>query len=556
MSVSIYINLEDDVSKVVARLQKQKGQEVVLVCPKRCFLFNDSINLRLLKKQTDLMKKTVSILTMDERGQMYAKEAGFDLKFLPHSPKNKFFSDINPVGFKGHEKKAIPYEDTKNLELAPVLTKTIKSSKSVSENYQSQKKITPKISVTDNIFPAEIAQIYKEEKKQKVWGKILLGFTVVCAFMAALLYFVILPKAVITVVPKSENLTRDLEISVASAIKNPDASRLVLPAVKITEEIELNKKFESQGKKEVGSKATGFVRIYNFTKNPLNLKANTTILTIGNKSYLLTKDIILLRPTEYKDAKTKEVDESSLAEPVEIIAAEGGESFNAPAGTRLEITNQVLGSKPQIVFAKTESPIAGGLSRYISVVSENDISNSQNVLKNSAFDLLQDKLKKQNLFLSEGSYKIETAQFTTDKGVGSQSPSFEAYIKVKVTGIAINLTDLNKLVVQRISQTLSNNKTLEENKNLSSDSLAFKMKDLDLNNELGILSVHFQGKVWYIVPNLDDYQKQLANKTPEEANTILLNNDEIERIDILLTPSWQKTLPFIASKINIQVLKD
>jgi ABC-type transport system involved in Fe-S cluster assembly fused permease/ATPase subunit len=54
---SIYINLEDDVSKIITRLKAQSARQVVLVCPKRCFLFNDSINLRLLKKQVDLLGK-------------------------------------------------------------------------------------------------------------------------------------------------------------------------------------------------------------------------------------------------------------------------------------------------------------------------------------------------------------------------------------------------------------------------------------------------------------------------------------------------------------------
>src|SRR3989338_9007574 len=96
---SIYINLEDDVSKVFARIKRAKSDSVVLVCPKRCFLFSDSINLRLLKKQVDLLKKEVFILTMDERGQMYAKEAGFSLKFLPKTVKNNGVSDI------GHRSK-------------------------------------------------------------------------------------------------------------------------------------------------------------------------------------------------------------------------------------------------------------------------------------------------------------------------------------------------------------------------------------------------------------------------------------------------------------------
>src|SRR6185503_14608799 len=94
MLKTIYLNLEDDIAKIAAKIKREKADEVVLVFPKKSFLFSDSINVRLLKKQLEPLGKKVSILTMDEMGQMYAKEAGFDLKFLPKSPRPGQFSDI------------------------------------------------------------------------------------------------------------------------------------------------------------------------------------------------------------------------------------------------------------------------------------------------------------------------------------------------------------------------------------------------------------------------------------------------------------------------------
>ena len=94
---SVYINLEDDIGKIVARLRHQSSGQIVLVCPKRCLLFTDGVNLKLLKEQTDLLGKEVFILTMDERGQQYAKAAGFGLKYLPKSIGPGGFSDVRPM---------------------------------------------------------------------------------------------------------------------------------------------------------------------------------------------------------------------------------------------------------------------------------------------------------------------------------------------------------------------------------------------------------------------------------------------------------------------------
>ena len=96
MAKTIYLNLEDDVAKVVAKLKREAGAEAVLVFPKKSFIFSDSINLRLLKKQVDMLQKKAFILTMDERGQNYAQEAGFELKRMPTKTQSNSFSDIRP----------------------------------------------------------------------------------------------------------------------------------------------------------------------------------------------------------------------------------------------------------------------------------------------------------------------------------------------------------------------------------------------------------------------------------------------------------------------------
>ena len=566
MVPSIYIDLEDDVSKIVARIKKERASEVILVCPKRCFLFNDSINLRLLKKQLDMMKKTVSILTMDEKGQLYAKEAGFSLKFLPNLQKKRMFSDISQVRI---EDATHPTKEEKHLQDIPsaVFSQTVKEfknaakviSKKISEPLAKKtedkfilSRTSPKLLVNDNIFPEEIKNVHKAEKSSSSWKKIILAFFILCLITAGLLYVVILPKAEVTVFPKSENLVRDLEISATTAVPQPDVSKLILPATKISEEMEVSKNLESQGKKEVGNKASGSIRIYNFTKQTLNLKAATTIITLDSKNYVLAADAMQLKPTGYKNAKTKEIDPNTLSDPVEIIAAEGSEDYNLPAGTRMEITNQVFGSKPTLLYAKTETPISGGTSRYLSVISDQDITNAQETLKASALESLNGKLSANNLELIEGSYVAEVEQFSTDKPAATQTPNFQAYLKIKFTGLAINPAQLKQLVYDRINQTLASNKTLNQG---DGTDLAYKFKNFDTNNDLGVLNVHYQGSAQYNLDGLENYLKQFINKTPEQVNEILSQNSEIDRIDIVLAPSWQKRFPFFANKIKINQAK-
>lgn len=587
MIPSIYINLEDDVSKIVERLRKESASEVVLVCPKRCFLFNDSINLRLLKKQTELLKKTVSILTMDERGQMYAKEAGFTLRFLPKTPKVKSMSDIGsgirpvkttrsaePTGSRlaaSEAKKTtgkIAAETAKLLVKEPVVPLGLEEIKQTARKLSKAEAVlvesqsepikigtmsaVPKVDVRENIFPEEIENRFKAEKAGFGLGKWVASFLFLAGVLLSVLFLVVLPKARVILIPKNDILVRDLEISYGTSVKTADPTKLVLPGTQVAEDLELKKTINSQGKKEVGNRATGFVKIYNFTRLPLNLKVENTTLSLNGKNYNLVNDVNQLKPTGYKNPRTKEVDESTLGEAVEIIAAEGGESYNLPAGTRLEISNKVLGSKPQLVYAKTDSPIDGGTSRYLSVVTDQDITGAQQQLKDEGLAQVRNKLQNQGLVLPDDSYNLQVVQFNTDKSVGTQSPNFEANIKLKLTGLAVQESELEKLVFDRINQTLSDNKTLDTNE--GTYQLVYKTKQLDGNNQLGVLSVHFQGRVWYNLSETTSVMaKKLVNKTPVEANELLSKNNEIDRIDVILSPSWQKRLPFLSNNIQIKI---
>jgi len=559
---SIYINLEDDVAKIVARLKHQSSKQIVLVCPKRCFLFNDSINLRLLKKQMDLLGKEVFILTMDEKGQLYAKEAGFGLKFLPKSRPSSSFSDVSfqkkEVSSQNHEQPQIEenvFSDA--VKEIKSVAKKLSPAKIVSESiFSKNKKPTidnnihlPKVDIKENFFPQEIKEKLQHKQKKGKTRKTITGFAVIILVLALGLNFLVLPKATIGVFPKAEPVTRDMEINMSINYKTLDPIKLLLPATKVDETLTLSDKFQSQGKKQVGNKSAGTIKIYNFTKLPINLKSSTTILTAGNKTYTLINDVSGVKPAVYKNAQTKEVDETSLGESFQIAATSGGENFNLPAGTRLEITNQVFGSKPQFLFAKSDSEITGGTTRYLSIISQEDLDLAKKELENKALQEINNKLESSGLVLTDKVYTFDVVQFATDNAVNTQTPNFVATMEAKINGLAYNEKDLSSLISERIGQTLSSNKTLKFN---SAEATTVKVKNLDVNNGLGTLSVHFEGQAVFNV-DLANITPQLVGKGQNEVYEILRSKAEIEKVEITLAPSWQKSFPLFVSRIKLNI---
>jgi hypothetical protein len=558
MITTVYLNLEDDVAKIVARIKKVRGSEIVLVCPKRCFLFSDKMNLVLLKKQTDFLQKKISVLTMDDKGQNFAKDAGFEIKVFP---KNNF----KPTGVSDIQ---VQRTHVKNVEpLTPAENQLSKAVKDVS-NFVSglvMKKEAPVESLSSIDKPTVLKTQNKSpqalslkqgipptlKKSSKSYFRIFSLITLLTVILSLVLFFLVLPEAQVIIYPKSEKLIRDFDISLDSTAKKYDVASLVLPSVKISETLTQSNKFQSKGKKDVGNKASGYIKIYNFTGQILNLKSETTTLNVSGKTYKLVNDALQIKPIKYKNAKTKEIDETSLSEPVAIVASSGGEDFNLPAGLRMEISNTVFGSRPQVLYAKTSDPITGGYTRYLSIVSEADISSARDQLGAEILSIIKQKLTDSGLELLDNGYRIEVVDFSTDKAVNTESPSFNAKLLAKISGLAFSKNDFNVLVKERLSQGISESKELNLDEHTE---IVRQLKNIDLNLFNASLAVHLETQAFSKI-KVDEFFEKLKGQSVKNANEVLLADENIDKAEVTLSPSWQKTFPLIKNKINIIINK-
>jgi hypothetical protein len=301
----------------------------------------------------------------------------------------------------------------------------------------------------------------------------------------------------------------------------------------------------------VGNKASGYIKIYNFTGQILNLKSETTTLNVSGKTYKLVNDALQIKPIKYKNAKTKEIDETSLSEPVAIVASSGGEDFNLPAGLRMEISNTVFGSRPQVLYAKTSDPITGGYTRYLSIVSEADISSARDQLGAEILSIIKQKLTDSGLELLDNGYRIEVVDFSTDKAVNTESPSFNAKLLAKISGLAFSKNDFNVLVKERLSQGISESKELNLDEHTE---IVRQLKNIDLNLFNASLAVHLETQAFSKI-KVDEFFEKLKGQSVKNANEVLLADENIDKAEVTLSPSWQKTFPLIKNKINIIINK-
>jgi Pyruvate/2-oxoacid:ferredoxin oxidoreductase gamma subunit len=80
MHQTFYIDIDEEITSIVDRLRKAKSKEVVIVVPKRAILIQSIINLKLLKKEADSVRKNIIIVTQDKFGKMLIEKAGMTVE--------------------------------------------------------------------------------------------------------------------------------------------------------------------------------------------------------------------------------------------------------------------------------------------------------------------------------------------------------------------------------------------------------------------------------------------------------------------------------------------
>lgn len=629
MIKTIYLNIEDDIPTVLAKIRGVLATEVVLVFPKKSYLLSDSLNLKLLKKELDIASVKASVLTMDSLGQAYAKEAGFVLRHLPSVPgSSNRFSDIGSASaqqrrpgnypainsikapmVRQQERPVIeqpriqlpekpvrslpvneptkqqvyqkpPTVERVNSELVSLRTPRIKQ-QARSKVFPVKEKIEPRplanlnriiqggvgspdspqgrnflvpgevnsVTIHQSIFPEITDQPKKlrsvNKKSNKALRYIFASFLLVGLIVAVILMVVVLPEGEVVIYPKTEQIVRDVELNASTGVTDIDLTAMVIPAERINKTVSGEKTFQTVGKKSVGEKATGKVRIINVSGKAISLKAETTKITLAGRQYHFLSDQNNIRALTPKEASSG----NYQAIIAEIEADSGGEEYNLPQGTRMEITNQVFGTQPQVLYVKTETVISGGTSRFISQISDEDFTTAKEQLQESIVQRVVDQLAQDRVKLPEGAYSVQVTNFQSDKPLGTETPTFKAVLTINISGIGFSEDQVNSVIEDRILKSIPPNQKFKED---IGKNVVVKVNKIDKEAGLVQINAHVEATSIYVV-EIDGVSSEILGKTKTEVSDLLLSKPEIERIDVVLSPFWRSAMPKFANKIKVSL---
>jgi hypothetical protein len=521
---TIKLGKKEDLASAIRQIKASKDREVIFELEKGSVLLSASENLRLMKKTGDVLGKKVYIQTDDELGQMLAQKAGVirddAVKLIKFKPQLRVAgSDIKPR-----------FSDIVNN---PKPKKTVVAQKS----FEEQQPITQYQEVEEAIPRVNSSVTYR--KPSSNFSRIFILSIVVLVILVFGLA-VLLPQATVLVYARSEQVSRDLEITVDKNATAVDTDKLIIPGFLVSKEISQTKNFPATGSQVAGTKASGSVVFYNYTKNILTLRASTTTLVYGNQKFSLVHDATGIKPNGAANV------------PVAVMAQAAGDTYNLAANTRFQVVNSKLGN--QNVYAINTDAFSGGGGTSTTIVSQQDIDNATTELQKEVLDQAQTQVSQergeQDKLLASGVTETQLAK-TANKNVGDAVDNFDMTVIYKVTGLAFRNDDVANTAIAKIKEVLSDDKYLEPDANNTYDA---NFKTIDQPNGKGDLAVHFETIAAYKV-DVSNLNKVLAGKTESEIKEILLSKPEIDTVVVKFWPAWfVHRAPRFNGKVKINVL--
>jgi hypothetical protein len=527
--IPIYLESDDEITSVVDKLKSAEGVSLDIVIPKEAIMLQSVINLKLLKRQAESLGKEITIVTTDKVGQKLAEQIGIPVVAKEgQEPKEVNMSEV--------EKPAFSEDDieVKQVPIVPDVPNVVGEEKRGGVVEETKEVVTPS---TGAQTPSGKKGWFGSHKKG-IW--IAAGFVILAL---AILAYIFVPLANITLKLAAENKTLDLTFTADKAATEVSTEENKIPAREVVEELEKEETFQATGKKDVGEKATGKVKICNKEDDvSFTFTGGSKITDAAGKIYKTQTNVIVPEA----GIGGGDVEEKCSAE-VTVVADKPGANYNKST------TGDVYSVPVTGAYrALSTTPFTGGSTKEITYILATDIKSAKAKLTETMNTELKTKVNdalEGGESLLEGALKVEEVSAEPSSAVGAEVSEFKLKMKSKATALVFKQDDLKKLAEGVLAQEIGATKEIVE-----ADSLVSEAKLQKLDIKAGTVEATLAGEAYIATKINQDELKNSINGDPQAVAENYLNNLEgIDEVQFRFFPSFYKRVPRINSHIYFKI---
>jgi hypothetical protein len=557
----IYIDVDDEITGIIDKVENANQKVVALVLPKRAASLQSIVNMKLLKRSADNADKNVVLITSEQALIPLAGAAGLhvakNLQSKPDVPVAPLGAAAAAKRLAGDEEPAEDMPEETGEEEMPQKFDYDKPVGALAAKHEAENPETIDLD-DDEEKPAKAAGAAKTAKsaKNKVsvpnFDRFRMMLMAGAAALAILIVFIflaifVLPKAIITLTTASEPVTANFNLT-ASDKATLDTDKGTLPAKLESKDQTGTQQVTATGQQNNGDKATGTVNLtaQKCSGNPFDVPSSVpagTGVSSGGNTYV-TQTSTSFHGTGTSGGCFVYAGNSSTS----ITAQSPGSKYNV-SGASFTVAGRsdVSGS----------GSTSGGSDNIVTVLSQADVDGAKaKITSGSTADQFTKDFEKtltdQGAYVLTSTLKAGDANVSSSPSVGQPASTANVTVKVTYTVLTVKNDDLKQSVEAKLNSQIDKTKQ-KLNDNFMDDTTITVQSQSSPTN--AFLQVNVDTSAVPII-NVASVKKVAEGKKAGEIKVVLNNWPGVKSVDVKLSPFWVSKAPKKPSKIKVILKED
>jgi len=544
---TVYIDIDEDITSVINKVENSRDKVVALVLPKRATVFQSTINMKLLKKAASTAKKSLVLITSDTSilplagaARLHVAKSLQSKPSIPDAPQSSHESDV-----------------MSSDEFTETTTKTSDVSAEGSATAATVTDEVIELDNTDNKIKKSTDKPVESKKNRKLMvpnfnnfrvKMFLAGLALILVIVGWVFGFIIMPKAKILIKTDATASAVTMQFNISEATKELDIEKALIPGKLAESKKTDTEKVPATGKEDQGTKASGNVKFYNCNiDDKLNdtdrvVPAGTTISDASNRIFI-TQTEAVVSPSSFVAGNCLS---NKPSDNVLVVAEKGGGEYNLSARSY-----SVSGFTT--IIAKDGNGMGGGTSKLVTIVSQDDINGAQSKLtgrqKSAAVGDLEARLNVEGGMAVSEALDEGAPAFTQNVAVGKEDSEVTVTAVTTYKMLGIKTDDLKKVVEASINKSITDTRRKILNNGLANKTLLLASKKSSVDQTMSLSTTATVG------PDIDvnAIAREVAGKRRGDIIALLGTREDIKEVTVSYSPFWVLQTPKKATKITVVV---
>lgn len=521
----LYIDVDDDITAIIGKVKAAKHKIVAIVPPKRTGVLQSAVNLRLLARSAEQGEKKLVLITNNSALSALAAAASIPIaKNLQSRPE---LAEIPALEVDDGDDVI----DGANLPIGE-LEKTADTPKAPSVTpVASAKPLTP-VAASKTKSKAKVPNFDTFRKKA-----VLIACGVVLLIIFLIWALIYAPRATVLVTARTTNAAVSDKVTLGENLTTVFAASTIKSDAKEIKQ-EYSAQFDATGKKDVGEKAKGTVKLSKLTQDDYGVPAGTAITYSG---YTYYTDTAIVIPKSVPCFPTY----CAQSATVGVTAKASGVQYNGASGEA---------GAPSSINASFVGSTTGGTDKTITIVTASDVDAAKEKAKASA---KSEELKKQLIAQFGKDYVVIDSSFTVNYDALHATPAADGEAtsgKAMLTGVvayrlsAVSKGQLKTYLDARLNKEIDG----KANRHVyDSGSKTVSFTNIGAAEKGYAATLSTNGKIGPKI-NESEVKKAVKGKRYGEVQAQLEAIDGVDNVDIKFSPFWVSSVPNDEKKIQIE----